>query len=151
MKNKEKYAKVIVELACDGNGIAVDKRTGKVSLCDYVSCSNCLFDDNKDCDKARREWAESEYIEKPVITKRARVLLEYLNVNVFYMARDMNGDLYAYFRKPHKLIDCWESSECERGKGLRMLTTDLPMVKWSDEEPWLIKDLKKLEVVEEYD
>lgn len=151
MKNKKKYEKVIVELACDGNVIAVDKRTGKVSLCDYVSCSNCLFDDNKDCDKVRREWAESEYIEKPVITKRARALLEYLNVNVFYMARDMNGDLYAYFRKPHKLIDCWESSEYERGKGLRMLTADLPMVKWSDEEPWLIKDLKKLEVVEEYD
>lgn len=43
MKNKEKYAKEIVELACDGDGIAVDKR---------------------DCDKAKREWEEPEYIEK---------------------------------------------------------------------------------------
>ena len=25
------------------------------------------------------------------------------------------------------------------------------MVKWSNEEPWLIEDLKKLEVVEEYE
>lgn len=25
------------------------------------------------------------------------------------------------------------------------------MVKWEDEEPWLIEDLKKLEVVEEYE
>ena len=28
---------------------------------------------------------------------------------------------------------------------------DFPMVKWSDSEPWLIEDLKKLEVVEEYE
>lgn len=28
---------------------------------------------------------------------------------------------------------------------------DLPMVKWEDDEPWLIEDLKKLEVVEEYE
>lgn len=55
MKNKEKYSKKIVELACDGNDIAVDKRTGKVDSCDYISCSNCLFNDNKDCDKPRRE------------------------------------------------------------------------------------------------
>ena len=70
MKNKEKYSKKIVELACDGNDIAVDKRTGKVDSCDYISCSNCLFNDNKDCDKPRREWAESEYIKKPVIDKK---------------------------------------------------------------------------------
>lgn len=60
MKNKEKYAKQIVELACNGNGIAVDKCTGKVGSCGYVPCNNCLFDDNYDCDKVRREWAESE-------------------------------------------------------------------------------------------
>lgn len=36
MKNKEKYSKKIVELACDGNDIAVDKRTGKVDSCLFV-------------------------------------------------------------------------------------------------------------------
>ena len=33
MKNKEKYSKKIVELACDGNCIAVDKNSGKVKPC----------------------------------------------------------------------------------------------------------------------
>ena len=28
---------------------------------------------------------------------------------------------------------------------------DFPMVKWSDSEPWLIEDLKKLEVVDSYE
>lgn len=30
-------------------------------------------------------------------------------------------------------------------------TVDFPMIKWEDSEPWKIDDLKKLEVVEEYE
>lgn len=30
-------------------------------------------------------------------------------------------------------------------------SVDFPMVKWSDKKPWLIEDLKKLEVVENYE
>ena len=36
-------------------------------------------------------------------------------------------------------------------KSLKKLNIDFPMVKWSDGKPWLIEDLKKLEVVEEYE
>lgn len=32
----------------------------------------------------------------------------------------------------------------------RCLNVDFPMIKWEDDEPWLIEDLKKLEVVDEY-
>ena len=78
MKNKEKYSKKIVELACDGNDIAVDKRTGKVDACLCIPCSNCLFNDSKNCDKGRREWAESEYVEKQVISKIDKAFLEYI-------------------------------------------------------------------------
>jgi len=34
---------------------------------------------------------------------------------------------------------------------LDSLNINLPMVRWEDDKPWLIEDLKKLEVVEEYD
>lgn len=34
---------------------------------------------------------------------------------------------------------------------LQMLDVDLPMIKWEDDKPWLIEELKKLEVVEEYE
>lgn len=30
-------------------------------------------------------------------------------------------------------------------------SADFPMVKWEDSKPWLIKDLKKLEVVDSYE
>ena len=36
-------------------------------------------------------------------------------------------------------------------KSLQKLNIEFPMVKWEDDEPWLIEDLKKLEVVEEYE
>lgn len=151
MKNKEKYSKKIVELACDGDGFAVDKHSGTVDSCLCIPCSNCLFNNIKDCDKGRREWAESEYVEKSVISKRDRTFLEYLSVNIQYIARDMSGRLYIYVRRPYKQVDCWSSSACETEKALWMFNIDFPMVEWSDDEPWLIEDLKKLEVVEDYE
>ena len=33
----------------------------------------------------------------------------------------------------------------------RYYNVDFPMVKWEDYEPWLIEDLKKLKVVEQYE
>ena len=147
MKNKEKYAKEIVDLACDGNSIAVDKHSGAVCSCNYISCSNCLFDDSKDCIKWKKDWAESEYIEKPVISKMDRAFLDYLK-GYKYIARDYGGKLYAYVSIPKKMYDGWEYASF---KSLEKLDIDFPMVKWSDSEPWLIEDLKKLEVVEEYE
>lgn len=155
MKNKEKYAKEIIEIACSGNILAVSKATGKPIACKKISCEDCNHYNNFPIcvEKSFRTWAESEYIEKPVIviSKRDRAFLEYLSVNIQYIARDMSGRLYIYVRKPYKQIDCWSSSACETEKTLWMFNVDFPMVKWSDEEPWLIEDLKKLEVVENYE
>lgn len=150
MKNKEKYAKEIIELACDGYSIAIDKKSGRIAPCGASCCADCLFCEF-DCHEKTREWAESEYIEKPVISKMDRAFLEYIGTGINYITRDMDGGLFIYISKPHKLIDCWESSGCESDKSLKFFKLDFPMVKWEDDKPWLIEDLKKLEVVEEYE
>mgnify|MGYP004576320655 CR=1 FL=1 len=155
MKNREKYEK---ELACNESDIAVSKATGNPIYCNNIKCDCCalykggIYNDYT-CVGALEKWAESEYIEKPVIviSKRDRAFLEYLSVNIQYIARDMSGRLYIYVRKPYKQIDCWSSSACETEKTLWMFNIDFPMIKWSDEEPWLIEDLKKLEVVDSYE
>lgn len=151
MKNKEKYAKNIVEIACDGNDVAVRKSTGKPIDCDDIECGECLLLGDKSCTELRREWAESEYIEKPVISKKDRAFLECIGKGIKYITRDMNGGLFIYVIKPHKLIDCWGSCGVEPNKSLEFFKLDFPMIKWSDSEPWIIEDLKKLEVVEEYE
>ena len=153
MKNKEKYAKEIIEIVCDGRILGVNKVTGKPTVCGNISCEECLrYDGHSICGrKVLREWAESEYIEKSVISKRDRAFLEYFDTRICYITRDMDGGLFIYISKPHKLIDCWESSGCESDKSLKFFKLDFPMVKWEDSEPWLIEDLKKLEVVDEYE
>ena len=67
------------------------------------------------------------------------------------LRRDMDGGLYVYIRKPFKTFDFWKVVGFEKCKSLRMVDIDLPMVKWSDDKPWLIEDLKKLEVVDSYE
>lgn len=55
MKNKEKFAKEIVELACNGEGIAVNKHSGMVFPCNNIPCSNCLFDNDYYCEEERKK------------------------------------------------------------------------------------------------
>ena len=136
--------------AFDVEKVAISSNTGKLARCGYIKCPECLFS-FANCENDIREWAESEYIEKPVISKRDRAFLEYIGTGINYITRDMDGSLFIYISKPHKLIDCWESSGCESDKSLKFFDLDFPMVKWEDSEPWLIEDLKKLEVVDEYE
>lgn len=156
MKNKEKYAKEIIDIACSGHGVSVSKVTGKPIDCENNSCKNCVRH-NVDlicCEEERlKEWAESEYIEKPVISKRDKAFLEYIKEGCKFIARDENGKLFVYGSKPYKdkRCNCWRSDR----RNIPILCLDynivFPMVKWEDSEPWLIEDLKQLGVVDEYE
>lgn len=150
MKNKEKYAKEIVEIACNGSSVAVTKEDGRVvQCCGNIACSECLFE-SYNCRNEIKEWAESEYIEKPKISKKDKVFLDYLK-EYKCVARDGDGKLYAYTFIPKKILGCASWGVDGDSKNISKLSIDFPMVKWKDEEPWFIEDLKKLEVVEEYD
>ena len=152
MKNKEKYAKEIVEIACKGHDFLVDKNTNEVVDCCVALCTTCLFSEMDDCYEARRRWAESEYIEKPVISKRDREFLELFNDKCKYIARDSNGKLHGYELTAMKdeKVEIWNTT-AEYVNIDYFFAVDFPMVKWEDSEPWLIEDLKKLEVIEDYE
>ena len=151
MKNKEKFEKEIMEIAYKYG--AVNERTGELKGCSETTCEYCLFRyrSKGSCKEEMKAWLESEYVEKPVISKKDRAFLEYLNANINYIARDMDDSLYVYISKPFKVFDYWKVVGFEKSKSLRMVDIDIPMVKRSDSEPWLIEDLKKLEVVESYE
>ena len=156
MKNKEKFAKEIVDAVTSGGyGFGFNKFSGEIKRCNEVSCNECLFHyvlhGLDDCNKTKREWAESEYIEKSVISKRDRSFLDYIKNNFVYIARDENGRLFVYGEKPIKKSYYYDSIGGVRGSVSFMFDIKLPMVKWEDPEPWLIEDLKKLEVCEEYE
>lgn len=146
MTNKEKYAQELLDIACAGKKIAIDKRTMQIRRCEGLSCVHCLLNECDDCSAKLAEWAESEYIEPAKISKKDRVFLDYLK-DYKYMARDKNGDLYAYTTIPIRATTCWRDATC---KNLCSLDICFPMVKWSDAALWVIDNLKKLEVVDEY-
>ena len=150
MKNKEKYAKEIMEVACSGDRIAVTKGSERIVQCSSIVCSECLFTPF-DCVNEIREFVEQEYIEKPVISKRDRAFLEYFREERKYIARDKNGKLFVYETQPRKGEKRWNwIGDCCLSLN-RHFNVDFPMVKWSDSKPWLIEDLKKLEVVDSYE
>lgn len=62
MLNKEKYAKEILNIACEGHSIAMID--GKLRQCSGASCSKCDFNSNINCRKNVNEWANSEYINR---------------------------------------------------------------------------------------
>lgn len=151
MKNKEKYAKEIMDIACGGESIAVMKKSGRIVPCNNIECNLCLFRCS-DCKKKIIEWADSEYIEKPVISKRDRAFLEYLGEAYKYITRDKNKLLFAWKSEPVKTFSEGEWTNMLRAfLGLNEYNIDFPMVKLEDDEPWLIEDLKKLEVVDSYE
>lgn len=149
MKNKEKYEKEIVEIACKYG--AVNERTGELKGCSEIICEHCLFRemDISRCKEKMKEWLESEYIEKPVISKKDRAFLEYIDKKFDYIARTCYGDLRLFAVEPRKGQMIWKSGYLT--SILDSLNIDFPMVKWEDDKPWLIKDLKQLEVVDSYE
>lgn len=156
MKNKEKYAEQIVEIVCEYGSFGVDKRTGSLVSCHELNCGKCLLNEmnHRACYNSRKEWADSEYVERPVISKSDRTFLDYIRDEDKYMARDANGKLFVYETRPKKEEVSWVSFGLISEHYLPLnpiFNVDFPMIKWSDEEPWMIKDLKKLEVVDEYE
>lgn len=75
--------------------------------------------------------------------------MEYFREDRKYIARDKNGKLFVYETQPRKGGKYW-NGDCCLSLNLHF-NVDFPMIKWSDSEPWLIKDLKKLEVVDSYE
>lgn len=145
MKNREKFAKEILDIACKGDSFSVTK-SGEITFCDRFKCDMCKFNDStgeKSCRTKRYEWSESEYVEKHTITSKEKKFLDLLLPNYKYIAREKNGFLLVYTEKPIKILETWGLANCAL---MNMFDIKFDFIKWEDKEPWRIEDLKKLEV-----
>ena len=153
MKNREKFAKEILDIACKSEKFSVIK-SGEITFCDSFKCDMCKFNDStgeKSCRTKRYEWSESEYVEKPTITSREKNFLGSILSNFKYIARDSNDALCIYYNKPKRnSMDNWITDDDNCYYVLRdMYGSMFNFIKWENEEPWSIEDLKKLEVKDE--
>ena len=90
MKNREKFAKEILDIVCEGGSLAVTK-DNKVVNCDNVNCGQCLFYKTDDygsyCDgNSLYRWAESEFVEKHTIRSKEKKFLDALLPKWNYIA-----------------------------------------------------------------
>lgn len=104
MTNREKFAEQILDIACGGSKIAVDKATLEPTSCYKLACGDCLFSfSDANCTDAREKWANSEYIEPPIDWSKVAVDTPILvRDNSFsewgkrYFAKYENGGVYAW-------------------------------------------------------
>lgn len=104
MTNREKFAEQILDIACGGSKIAVDKVTLEPTSCYKLACGDCLFCfSDTDYISARKKWANSEYVEPPVDWSKVAVDTPILvRDNSFsewgkrYFAKYENGSVYAW-------------------------------------------------------
>lgn len=156
MTNREYYKEQILDIACKGYPIGVNKTSGNPSSCGgSLWCAECLFRYKEDyhgsgnCTRFVQEWANAEYVEKPKLTKNEKLFLSLLNEKWKYMTRDKYGYLWVHDLKPLKLTDVWSYSLINGMRVSDLVIDMFSMVKWEDEEPWSIEDLNKLPVKEE--
>lgn len=65
MLNKEKFKEEILEIACSGGCLAVNKHTNKVCTCGDMHCADCKFNCTH-CSDMCKKWCNSEYKEPEV-------------------------------------------------------------------------------------
>lgn len=105
MINREKFAEQILDIACGGSKIAVNKATLEPIACYELECKDCLFNTHSYvyCGDKTEKWANSEYVEPPVDWSKVAVDTPILvRDNSFsewgkrYFAKYENGGVYAW-------------------------------------------------------
>lgn len=105
MTNREKFAEQILDIACNGDSIAVNKVTSEPIACHGTACEECLFNFNGDefCRDRRKKWANSEYAEPLVDWSKVAVdtpiLVRDSNDHRWfkrYFAKYENGSVFAW-------------------------------------------------------
>lgn len=102
MTNREKFAEKILDIACSGGRLAVNKATLEPIACNSLECRDCLFY-TECCKGARKKWANSEYVEPPIdwtkVAVDTPILVNDSNDHGWvkrYFAKYENGSVFAW-------------------------------------------------------
>ena len=119
MKNKEKSANEIAEIATNGMTYAVDKNTGKICACTcsaVFGCSDCYFNPGNypnstdSCIINRKHWANSEYVERKEFTEQEKAVLRGLDY-IEWVTKNDFGRISGHIDKPIKSQGKWLSCQ----------------------------------------
>lgn len=102
MKNREKYAERIIDMAVNNIAIAIDKQ-GRLCDCDEIRCSGCMWYGCNECRKKLKEWSEQECVEPAVdwskVPVDTKVLVKESSSDLWFkrhFARYENNRIYVW-------------------------------------------------------
>ena len=128
--------------------IAISKLDGSIFACNEDECDQCICCNGRDeelipCDVTLMRWLMSEYKPEPVLTAREKGFVECIEDG--WLARDKDNELNWYEIEPRK--DGFNGWWDEHVSGATEINKDFfPFITWEDEEPWSVKELRKLKV-----
>ena len=122
----------------------------------FMGCNYfCRVQDYKPCEKGkykckdcRINWLKSEHKEKITLSKAERIILENIDKEYKWIARDECGDLVLHAVEPHKEYMCntWINDEAEDDI-LSPFNHLFQFITWEDEQAYNIEELLKGEQV----
>lgn len=97
----------------------------------------------RECPKCKYDWIQQEHQEKPTLSEAERVILENINKDYKWIAKDRAGNmLFIYQRKPYK-NDSGNWLNGGTNHGLELFKHLFQFITWQDEEPYNIEELLK--------
>lgn len=129
MKNKEKYAKDIIE------GYFALNKDVKIVSCGDIKCSDCLFNVKVGCNSATIAWANAEYKESKQFSEADKLYVRAMD-KLNWFVRDKDGSVWGFVNKPFKKRGYWyaDSTKFVLFKSFASSATFEPL-SWEDEEP----------------
>ena len=109
-------------------------------------CKFCLIDSEYECGQKIRccddeiaNWLKSEHKEPITLSEAERIILESIDKEYKWIARDKSKNLYVYTEKPPKYADVWHNNSCS----LELICFNhlFQFVKWKDDEAYNIAEL----------
>ena len=98
-----------------------------------------------DCTDCILPWLKQEHKEKIILLEAERIILENIDKHYNWIARDKNGTLYAYERKPKKEMqyDNWDDKSDGDIYKFYLFNHLFQFITWNDSEPYNIEELLK--------
>ena len=90
-----------------------------------------------------QKWLAEEYVEPITLTEAERVILENIDKDFRYIARETNGNLCVYKDRPTRGIYTWTNGIITIYMGA--FNHLFQFIKWENEEPYEIAELLKEE------
>lgn len=115
------------------------------SICEKIK--QCPKDNgySTTCYECVANWLKAEYKKEIKLTEAERAILESINKDYKWIARDKSGVLYVYENKPYKVMeyDNWDENDNGEIEKLGVFNHLFQFITWEDEEPYNIKELLK--------